>query len=295
MAEWNISSLALRYVIQSWLPTSQWKLSVTLTDVEGTQTEQVLRVRWGGGGEDGVLGLIDWQMCNARCTERLHRSGEAPAGRCQRTRSVLQVVEAKEVRATASQQKWAAAAETGRHLGAPDSWQPVRNLRLTPFHSLPRRWCRSSERLPKHLLSFPLGSLSHLTSWISDKSVTSCVDLKNAWSSHHCFPLLACLRTTWGRGQCRGRRLAQLPWVWLPGDRPHLHSHASVVGRDIALRGNCIAFRSNGNNKQNVNFATQSREDSQIKWTDTKKENVNVRLSPMFNMPTVKKKITVDH
>lgn len=79
---------------------------MTVTGVEGTQTRQMLRVRWGGGsGVAGVEGLIDRLMCNARCTERLHRSGEAPAGRCQRTRSVLQVAEAKEVVATESEQE----------------------------------------------------------------------------------------------------------------------------------------------------------------------------------------------
>lgn len=79
---------------------------MTLTGVEGTQTRQMLHVRWGGGwGVAGVEGLIDRLMCNARCTERLHRSGEAPAGRCQRTRSVLQVAEAKEVVATESEQE----------------------------------------------------------------------------------------------------------------------------------------------------------------------------------------------
>lgn len=175
-AELKISSLDLRCVILPRLPT---KFSMTLTGVEGTQTRQMLRVRWGGGWGGGsywqanVQREVHWKAPSLRWSPRrpLSTDGISSAG---------------------------GGGEGGRShgVGARMScscrdWPPPRGYRFTTAgekpspHPLPQSsWApvQGSERLQKHLLSFPLGTLSHLTSWISDKFVMSCVSLKNAWS-----------------------------------------------------------------------------------------------------------------
>lgn len=137
-------------------------------------------------------------------------------------------------------------------------WPPPRGL---PIHGSRRETLKSppsTARPPsfqKHLFSLASSTRSHLTSRISDKSVMSRVRLKNTWfslllpSNCHYFLPHGHLCTTWGCGQCRSRRLGQLSWVRLPGDRPHLHSHASVMGRDTTHCGDCITFMSNNKQK----------------------------------------------